>query len=316
MTRAEAARTFDHGHRLLSHAAAPAWNPEERIRAAEARLRAGKDLPGATVEQQIDMLYALTRFPLGRFLLENQGLNAYWTHELVTYRPGTFAEHQAGGLEYQIFEKMPAVLATRERFHLFRRQLQERLRPGITIASVPCGLMGDLLSLDFGAAPDVSLIGIDLDQQALDGARALALERGMSSQVTLRREDAWAGSLSGEADILTSNGLNIYEPNDERVIALYRAFFVALKPGGTLITSFLTPPPTVGAESSWDLSQIDQSSLALQYVLFAHILEVKWSAFRTQAQTRAQLERAGFTDIRFVDDRARMFPTVIARKPE
>jgi hypothetical protein len=29
----------------------------------------------------------------------------------------------------------------------------------------------------------------------------------------------------------------------------------------------------------------------------------------------AQLKEAGFVDIRFIDDRARMFPTVVAQKP-
>lgn len=44
--------------------------------------------------------------------------------------------------------------------------------------------------------------------------------------------------------LIASNGLNIYEPEDDRVIQLYRGFHDALKPGGVLITSALTPPPT------------------------------------------------------------------------
>lgn len=315
MARAQRIRTPDllEG-RPLSRLAGDGQGWQARVLAIETRLRAGRDLPGATVAQQVGLLHALTGFALGRFLLEHRGLNAYWTHQLVTCRPASFAM-PAGDLEYQLFERMPAVLAARERFHMFRRQLQARLRPGLTIASVPCGMMGELLSLDFGPDPQVELIGIDTDQAALDGARALARERGMAPSLTLRCEDALAGSLRGEVDILTSGGLDLDQRDDERAGALYRTFFDALKPGGTLITSFPTPPAAVQGDSRWDMAQIDPSALALQYVLFAHILEAKRSAFRSHAQTRAQLEHAGFTDIAFLDDRARMFPTVLARKP-
>lgn len=119
----------------------------------------------------------------------------------------------------------------------------------------------------------------------------------------------------GEFDVVTSNGLNIYEPDDARVTALYRVFFDMLKPGGWLVSSFLTPPPAISPESPWNAEAIDQSALTLQHLLLVRIVEAKWNAFRTHSQTARQLDEAGFEDIRFVDDRARMFPTVVARKP-
>jgi hypothetical protein len=63
------------------------------------------------------------------------------------------------------------------------------------------------------------------------------------------------------------------------------------------------------------MNAVSPAALALQHLLFVRVIEVKWSMFRTHEQTREQLTRAGFADIRFVDDHARMFPTVIARKP-
>ncbi|WNL44412.1 methyltransferase domain-containing protein [Dyella sp. BiH032] len=299
---------------LLSHAAAEG-DAETLLHAAEARLRAAGDLPGAPVERQLDVLHALHGFELGRFLLRHRGLNADWTHRLVTYRPGTLPPNPAS-LEWLVFESVPAVLATRERFGIFQRETQALLRPGMALASVPCGWMGDLLLLDYsGCAGDFSLTGIDLDPQALEGARQLAGQRGLASHVSLRHEDAWAGSLHESVDVLTSNGLNIYEPDDARVVELYRAFFRALRPGGTLITSFLTPPPMLNPASSWRMAEVDPQMLALQHLLFTRIIDAKWSALRTHEQTRAQLEAAGFTDLRFVDDRLGMFPTVVARRP-
>lgn len=301
--------------RLISHEDQSDRSYEQAAEAAKARVRAGGDLPGATVEQQLAVVDQLASFELGRFLLVNRGLDAYWTHRLVTYVPGTLKRGEVLDLEYQVFEQMPAVLATRERFGIFRREVQTMLKPGIALASVPGGLMGDLLLLDHTACPDATLLGVDLDQRALDGARALATERGLAQQLTLRHADAWEMDLNGAADVLTSNGLNIYEPDDERVTALYRKFCDALKPGGRLVTSFLTPPPMLSPESPWDMSAVTPALLGLQHLLFVKIIEAKWSAFRTEAQTRAQLERAGFTEMTFIDDRARMFPTVVARKP-
>jgi SAM-dependent methyltransferase len=300
---------------LISHGASPKNDHEDLLESVKSRIRLAGDLPGATVDQQVRLVDALSAFELGRFLLANRGLNAYWTHQLVTYPQGTGSANFISDLEYRIFEKLPAVLATRERFGIFRRQLQALLRPDLVLASVPCGLMGELLLLDYDQQPGITLVGMDLDQRALEGALELARERGLADRVSFHLENAWTSSLKASIDVLTSNGLNIYEPDDARVTALYRSFYDALKPGGTLVTSFLTPPPTLSSESPWDLTEIDQESLSLQHLLFVRVIEVKWSAFRTHAQTMAQLEDVGFAEIRFIDDRARMFPTVVARKP-
>lgn len=302
-------------NQLLSHGMAP-WNGlGDRLQFIKSRIRQAGDLPGVTVNQQISLLEELSTFELGRFLLENRGLDAYWTHQLVTCPQGTPSLLSISSLEYRIWEKVPMVLATRERFGIFRQQAQALLRPGIILASVPCGFMGEVLMLDYNRESDITLIGIDLDQCALNGAVALAKERGLADKLLLHCEDAWTFTLNNETDILMSNGLNIYEPDDIRIRTLYRSFFNGLKPGGTLITSFLTPPPALSAESPWNIAEIDAESLALQHLLFVRIIEAKCSAFRTHAQTIAQLEHAGFVNIRFIDDRARMFPTVIAWRP-
>ncbi|PAU63573.1 MULTISPECIES: SAM-dependent methyltransferase [Pseudomonadaceae] len=295
---------------LISHGTGASAAFDERLQAIGLRLRTAGDHPSATVERQLQLLDELAGIELGRFLLEHRGLDAYWTHRVVTHLPGG---QTASPMERWLLEQAPSARATRERFGIFRSQLQALLRPGAVMASVPCGLMGELLLLEHG--PDVRLIGIDLDQQALDGARKLAEEHGLTGSLTLRREDAWALTLKEEADVLASNGLNVYEPDDTRVVALYRTFFDALKPGGTLVTSFLTPPPVLSPESPWSMAEIDPEALAFQQLVFMRIIEAKWNAFRTHAQTRAQLEEAGFTDIRFIDDRARLFPTVVASKP-
>jgi hypothetical protein len=301
---------------LLSHnpANANVAPNDELLNSIEARLHQMGDLPEATVERQIELLKEFASLDFGNFVLKNHGLNAYWTHQLVTYNPET-ADNSKNALEVQIYEKLPTVLATRERFGIFRQQLQALLQSGLSLASVPCGLMGDLLLLDYSQHHDIKLIGIDLDLEALSGAHAEAQLHGLTSNVSLYQEDAWDLSLKEEVDILVSNGLNIYEPDDERVTELYLSFFNAIKPGGKLITSFLTPPITVSAESSWNMTELDPAMLSLQSLLFVRLSEVKWSSFRTHEQTKVQLQNVGFTDITFINDRAGLFPTVIANKP-
>jgi len=308
-------KTFQRPYsQLLSHNLDSVIPNDELLNSVEARVRQMGDLPEATVEQQIELLKEFASLDLGSFLLKNHGLNAYWTHKLVTYNPET-ADNPKNEIEFQIYEKLPVVLATRERFGIFRQHLQGLLKPGLSLASVPCGLMGDLLLLDYRDQHGISLIGIDLDSDALSGAHEEAKQYGLTANLSLHQEDAWHLSLKEEVDILVSNGLNIYEPDDNRVTELYRSFFNAIKPGGKLITSFLTPPLTLSAESSWNMTELDPAMLSLQSVLFVRLSEAKWSSFRTHEQTKDQLQNVGFTDITFIDDRAGLFPTVVANKP-
>ncbi|MEN6057439.1 class I SAM-dependent methyltransferase [Bordetella pertussis] len=296
---------------LISHRAASA-DLAGMVRQARQRIFLQGDLPGFDVARQIELLLGLAESELGRFLLLYRGLNAEWTHRLVTHQPGSGA---LAPLERVFYERLPAVLATRERHGHFRRALQRHLRPGCVAASVPCGWMSELLALDYSACPGVQLVGIDYDPEALDGATRLAAGHPLAAQITLHRQDTWALDTREGYDLLTSNGLNIYEPDDARVTELYRRFWQALKPGGVLVTSFLTPPPALSPDSPWDMQAIDPHDLQLQQLVFTRLIQPRWNALRTHAQTRAQLEEAGFTDLRFEDDRARLFPTVIARKP-
>lgn len=302
-------------NRLISHSPRADEAFEVLLETHRMRIQDLGDLPGATIAQQLDLLEQLAEFELGQFLLQNRGLNAYWTHHLVTYPAHAKPLNFSNDLHRLIYERLPAVLATRERFGIFRQQLQARLASKQCLASIPCGLMGDQLMLDYTQHANINLLGVDLDEEALDGAQALAQERGLAKHLSLRHADAWALNLDNEIDLLASNGLNIYEADDAKVIDLYRIFFKALKPGGTLVTSFMTPPPLLSPESPWKMNLLDPKMLGVQQILFTRILEAKWNVFRTHAQTRQQLEAAGFMYIEFIDDHASLFPTVIASKP-
>jgi SAM-dependent methyltransferase len=217
-------------------------------------------------------------------------------------------------MEKILLDRLPSTLAYQERFEIFRRTLQQHVRNAIVMASIPCGLMRDLLSLDYSGIADVCLIGIDLDEASIRQAKELVLSLGFVNRVEFRIQDAWQLGLTEVFSVISSNGLAIYEPSDERVIDLFSRFWAALKPDGVLVTSFLTPPPPMGDVCKWDMSKIDPQALVLQRVLFTDILNVKWQCFRTEEETLSQLNRAGFKTYDVIYDSARIYPTVVASK--
>ncbi len=279
------------------------------------------DKPGATVAKQIEIVEELSRFPLGAFVLQNRGTDGYWTDYMIQHQfEGRTSKVDPQGRPLTEFErvfldKFPMVLATQQRAIIFQQIIQSYVRENAVLASLPCGLMSDLLGLDFSEIKNIRLVGLDLDIKSLKTAETLAADYGLSEFAEFHQVDAWHQSFVEEFTLLTSNGLNVYEPDDNRVIELYRQFFCTLKPGGVLVTSCITPPPTIDENSEWDLSQIDREGLLSQQIVFAYILGFNFQGLRSSATTRTQLELAGFRDIQIIWDRARVFPTLVAQKP-
>lgn len=261
------------------------------------------------LEEELAMLDQLQEFELGRFLLSNHGLNGFWTSYLISVGPKINLDHP---LENWIVNSAPIVRATQERSGVFQKQIQKYLKTNSKIASLPCGAMDDLLALNLDGIHDIKMVGIDLDNESLELAKTNYKPSKNSSAEFLNR-DAWHMHISDEFDVLVSNGLNIYVPEDQKVEELYQEFYNSLKDGGVLITSFLTPPPTVSKKSTW--MNFDEDALKKQKALFSDILQVKWEqVFRTEDQTREQLEKAGFKVLDIIYDKQGMFPTIVAKK--
>lgn len=273
----------------------------------EEKLRIKNDLT-LSLKEELGILKQLSEFELGRFLLINKGLNGYWTSYIIVHGLQKESLHP---LEKWILYSAPAFKATQERYSIFNQVLQENLKDNIKIASIPCGVMDDLVNLNINSFNNITFVGIDYDEESI----ALARENSSSktgARFILSQQDAWELDIHNEFDVITSNGLNIYEPNENKVIELYKNFYRALKPNGLLITSFLTPPPSVSQESPW--KNYNQQDVLKQKAIFGDIIGVHWQAFRTEKQTIDHLEKAGFTSIKLIHDSQGMFPTVIAKK--
>jgi SAM-dependent methyltransferase len=310
---------LDNTARILSHGGA-ALPFEQKLAEKRREISERGDLADATIKEQLDLLDQLVEFPFGRFLLEHRGWNGCWTDFVMEYpergrENGTAPDGRClTDLERQILDTFPTVLATQERSRHFASIIQEHLVNGAVLASIPCGLMRDLLGRDFNALSNVQLVGIDIDTESLSGATCLADQYGLSGSATFLQKDAWELGFHGEFDLIASNGLNIYEPDDGRVTDLYRCFFTALRPGGVLVTSFLTPPPTIDPTSEWNMTAIDPKALRLQRLIFVDIVAATFQCYRNSSVTNTQLREAGFWACDVIWDQARMFPTVVARK--
>lgn len=298
---------------LLSHGNSQSL--EAAIQKIALRIQTVGDAPGYSVKDQLHLLEELSRFELGRYLIQHQGLNGFWTHYILTHDPKKGTQHKEK-LERFLLEEAPTVLATRERFHIFLEENQKSVFEGACLACIPCGIMSELLYLNFNEVKHIQLWGIDYDPQALEDAQALGAEKNRLSSMVLHQMDAWEMHFEEKFDLISSNGLNIYVKDEHKKTQLYQNFYTALKPGGRLVTSFLTFPPSASAHephSEWNLNQIDPKALNLQKTIFG-VLQVKWIGFNSTEQIETQLSAVGFKNITVRYDKAKMFPTVIALK--
>lgn len=260
------------------------------------------------LEEELDLLQQLSEFELGRFLLRNKGLNGYWTAYIILY---AFEQKNLHPLEEWLVHSAPIIQATRERFEIFKRIIQENIRDNMVIASVPCGLMDDVFSCNYNHANNIRLVGIDLDPNSIELAKENATLYGVQN-VEYKEEGAWSLMAEGSYDLLVSNGLNIYEPSSQRRIDLYLSFYNALKPEGLLIISFLTPP--TGDLNQSALKNHQQKDALKQKAILSDIIEAKWQVFLTQEEIIAELSQANFSIISVTADTQGSFPTILARK--
>lgn len=278
------------------------------------------NLPHVSVDRQLNILSQLSEFPFGKFMLANKGWDGYWTNYAVMHPyTGRLTGLNSEGKKFSDMESFlldhsPTVLATQQRFKHFKENIQWLISDNSTIASIPCGMMGDLLTLDYSIYENVKLVGIDLDETSLKLAAEYAEHLNTPVEVDFVLNNAWDLENESEFDVITSNGLNIYEPDDNKVISLYKNFYKALKPDSFILTSTVTPPPQIYDKSCWIMENINKEDLLLEQIIFIDIMGVSWTQFRTVEKNTRLLEEAGFKSVEVIYDKAHIFPTFLAKK--
>lgn len=275
------------------------------------RLRNSKSLI-LPLERNLELVDQLTEFELGRFLLHNRGLNGYWTSYIFQHPTGKPAEHR---LEDWLLNRS-LLSRARERYYRYQTLLSELITKAKTLASIPCGVMDDLLDLNYNGHEGVQLIGIDLDPESLHYASEKAKRVGMSEHCQFFQQNAWELKEKNAFDVITSNGLNMYEPDAKRLIALYRKFYEALRPGGTLLLSFLTPPPEKNAPASdWDKYETPMADLLQEFAIFGDIIQATYLNFTSEDEIRQQITQIGFK-VKDINYSSRgVLPILVAVKP-
>ena len=137
--------------------------------------------------EALQILAELQTFSLGRHLLLHCSLNGYWTRYCVADQAmnrKTAYRNGFGQLEDFILNRAPTMQATQERFEIFRQETQARLHDGMTVASIPCGFMDDLLSLDYSRTSNIRRVGLDIDPESIEGALANAKTYALKLKLT------------------------------------------------------------------------------------------------------------------------------------
>lgn len=278
-------------------------NTRQLVASTKSRLEKSDNL-FLPLKETLELLHELASFSLGRFLLHNRGLNGYWTSYIFRNNP----EPDTLELESWLLNQSFYVMA-RERFYMFQEEITKKLHSNMTLASIPSGLMDDFLFLDFSRYSNIQLVGIDADTESLTLARQNANERGFSNeQVSLMQKDAWNLEINAEFDLIASNGLNMYESCENRLIALYSNFYNALKPEGTLLISFIPPPP------KHIESLVSAENFLKERAIFGDIVQINYLNFCTEESMTSQLQSTGFTIENIRYNEKGMAPVIVAKK--
>lgn len=293
---------------------------EESIENLKKKILLRGDLPHVTCKFQLELIEQLCNFPLGRFILERRGTNGFWTDYIISHPTcGRISGLNIEGVPFTPLEdwflnQCPIIVAHQERFNIFQKLTQNLLKDHITLASIPCGLMRDLITLDFSSVTYFELLGIDIDPESLSLAKQLAHQKGIVN-IRLIQKNAWELAMQQEIDVITSSGLNVYEPDRKKVLDLYKQLFIALRPGGHLIISALTYPPGEEKETDWNTINIPQGTLLLDQIIHRDILNITWRNFRLSSELEEEFKLVGFSNISVHFDKHRIFPTILAKKP-
>ena len=227
----------------ISHSEASSnFSTDELVQSAMTKARsrwASKGLDADTCARLESRLSELAATPIGRFILVNGGLNGYWTNYLAGIgcdfiqnktKPRTFANDTE--------EYIVAASAEMRGEHelLLRKIIGPILKPGCVVASVPCGLMSEIL-LAADHFDGVKLYAIDIDKGNFDLIREKYGDRLVGNEFHPLEMNALTLEFDCTFDLITCLGFVMYL-KEESFPNFFSRIYRALKPGGRLLLSF------------------------------------------------------------------------------
>lgn len=290
---------FDQIHMALSHSEASSNFPSEadvQNAMSKARLRwASKGIDAATCAGLESRLNELVAFPIGRFILVNGGLNGYWTNYLARIGCDMINERaKARQFTNETEEYIVASSAEMRGEHemLLRNIIGPLLKPGLAVASVPCGLMSEVL-LAAEHFEGVKLYAIDIDNCNFDLIREKYGDRLVGNEFHPLAMDALTLDFDCKFDLITCLGFVMYLKEDyfpDFLSRLHRA----LKPGGRLILSFYPEASEHSTLFACDAALSRMEAIDREFVM---CIEVRYTTrISTSAMVR-YFSKAGFVRI-------------------
>lgn len=287
------------------------YNVEEELEKVKARI-----LSGPEPDKKIKVFNQLCEFEYGRWMLINQGLNAYWANYLIYHdeiRREKMIKEPMHSLEKTILNS-PGVLSSKDRAKRNSTILQKLIKDNMTVASIPCAVMNDLLRLNQNGMDNIKLVGIDLDSAAIDLAKENAVKFKKEKFCTFKLADAFDLNIENEFDVLHSTGLNMYAKTEPELLKLYTNFYRAVKPGGYLVVTSNVPPKDENGSFTWSVGLMEMAALPEQVLIFFDVIQIRQGMYCTKDQIISQLKTVGFTDIQVDFDSRKMFLCFTAKK--
>ena len=115
-------------------------------------------------------------------------------------------------------------------------------REGSAVASVPCGLMSEVLLATQEPFTGVDLLAIDLEDDNFNLIREKYSDRLQNNTWHEEKRDALQLDNTERFDLICSIGFTIYIKDDAEVQRLFKRFYAALKQNGKLVTNFAALP--------------------------------------------------------------------------
>ena len=216
---------------------------DERVLKAmsEARSRwASKGLDLELCARLEQRLNELATIPTGRYMLVNGGWNGYWTNHLACVGcDAILSTTRLYKFSNETEEYLIKWFAGKRGEHelLLRSIIGPLLKPGCVVASVPCGLMSEVL-LATHHFWGVKLYAIDIDKTNFDLIREKYGDRLFGNEFHPLEMDALTLDFECAFDLITCLGFVMYL-KEERFPYFLSRLYRALKPGGRVLLSFL-----------------------------------------------------------------------------
>lgn len=175
--------------------------------------------------------------------------------------------------------------------------------------------MHDLLNLNLDGVFNVHMVGIDDNETNLKFAQdSYKRSNNFSAEFILSKNinELKGQDKKGNFDLIVGNSHDLSDLSSEKLEKLYKNFHDSLHEEGILITSFLTPPPSVSKKSTW--RNYDRKDALVQDVIFNDILASKKQFFQTEDEIRDLLNKSGFKVVEVIYDSQAMLPIIVAKK--